>query len=303
MDYFNFKNEVLFVEGVSLEEVAESVDTPVYIYSKNKIIQNYNYFYNTLRKSLGTSTEILVAYSVKSNSNISIINILNKLQSGADVVSGGELKRAIIAGIKGDKVVFSGVGKTDEEMAYAIDNDILQFNVESINELKRLSEIAILKNKKAPVAIRINPDVKAGAHKNIATGLKGTKFGIDYDDYKNIYNLAKSLKGIEIIGLDVHIGSQITELKPFRNAYEKIYTLVSMLRNEGHNILNIDLGGGIGIKYKKSDNLFSLEEFSKMVAKIFGKLGCKLIFEPGRYISGNSGILLTKIIRRIFFYT
>ena len=297
MNNFNFKNNVLNVEDVSVIRIAEIIGTPAYIYSKKSFENNFSNFSNTLKKVLGPKSDILVAYSVKSNSNIAVIDILNSLHSGADVVSIGELQRALKVGIPPDKIVFSGVGKTQEEMAFGIDKNILQFNVESLAELKKLSEISISKGKNCPVAIRINPDIEAGGHKNISTGVHGTKFGIDYKEVQKIYEYASNLKGIKIVGIDVHIGSQITNLAPFKLAYNKIADLVRVLREKGHKISNIDLGGGIGILYDNSDNIFSLTEYAEMVLQTVGNLGCKIIFEPGRFISGNAGLLLTKVVR------
>ena len=297
MKKLNFNNDVLHVEKVSLEDIAKSVGTPVYVYSKKSLIENYSFFHNTLKKTLGSKNDFLVAYSVKSNSNIGVINVLSSLNSGADVVSSGELKRSLMAGISANKIVFSGVGKTDEELAYAINENILQFNVESIDELKKLSSLAVSNNKIAPIAIRVNPDINAGGHQNISTGVKNTKFGIDYEEAHNVYDFASNLEGIKIVGIDVHIGSQISSLEPFRLTFNKISTLVKILRKKGHNVFNIDLGGGIGIQYDDSEKIFSLKEYSETVFKIFGDLDCRIVFEPGRYISGNTGLLLTKIIR------
>ena len=189
------------------------------------------------------------------------------------------------------------MGKTDEELTYAINENILQFNVESIDELKKLSSLAVSNNKIAPIAIRVNPDINAGGHQNISTGVKNTKFGIDYEEAHNVYDFASNLEGIKIVGIDVHIGSQISSLEPFRLTFNKISTLVKILRKKGHNVFNIDLGGGIGIQYDDSEKIFSLKEYSETVCKIFGDLDCRIVFEPGRYISGNTGLLLTKIIR------
>ena len=297
MNSFSFNSDILHVENVSLVKISKNVGTPLYVYSKKQFENNYNLLTSSLNKTLGKKYDILIAYSVKSNSNIAVINILNSLNSGADVVSLGELKRSLKSGISGDRIVFSGVGKTSEEMSFALDANILQFNIESIPELKMLSEIASTKGKKAPIAIRINPDINAGGHKNISTGFEGTKFGIDYKEAQEAYDYASNLKGIEIVGVDIHIGSQINDLEPFRLAYEKVSDLVFSLRDKGHNISNIDLGGGIGILYNDSDHIFSLTEYAAMLKQTVGDLGCKIILEPGRLISGNAGVLLTKIIR------
>jgi len=297
MNFLNYKNEVLHIEDVSLETIAVDVGTPAYLYSEAKLIENFNLFNFALEDKLGKSFKKLIAYSVKSNSNIAVINTLQKLGSGADVVSAGELKRALKAGIKGENIVFSGVGKTIEEIEFAIGKNINQFNVESIEELKLLSEIASSKNYKAPVALRINPDINAGGHEKISTGGSDTKFGIPYQESIEVYELAKSLTGIDVIGLDIHIGSQISSLKPFQVAFEKILELYKNLTNLGYNIKNIDLGGGIGIAYGNEKTLFSLDDYANLVKNTFKGVDSKFIFEPGRCISASAGILLSKIIR------
>jgi len=298
MNFLNYKNEVLYLEDVSLESIAVNVGTPTYIYSEAKLIENYNLFNFALEDKLGKGFKKLIAYSVKSNSNIAVINTLQKLGSGADVVSAGELKRALKAGIKGENIVFSGVGKTLEEIEFAIGKNINQFNVESMEELKLLSEVASSKNYKAPVALRINPDIHAGGHEKISTGGSDTKFGIPYQESMGVYEFAKSLPGINVIGIDIHIGSQITSLKPFQLAFEKILELYKNLINLGYKIENIDLGGGIGVAYGNEKTLFSLDDYADLVKNIFKGVDSKLIFEPGRCISASAGILLSKIIRR-----
>ena len=297
MTFLNYKNNVLHFEDVSLDDISEAVGTPTYVYSQSVLENNFNKIDIALQKKIGKNQQKLIAFSVKSNSNIAIINKLHNLKSGADVVSGGELKRSLIAGVKGNKIVFSGVGKTTEEMLFALESDVLQFNIESISELKQLANIASSNNKVAPIAFRINPDIVAGGHEKIATGGSDTKFGIPYKDAMNAYEYAKSLDGINVVGIDIHIGSQITDLEPFNLAFGKIRELYDQLINDGHNIFNIDLGGGIGIKYDDSDKIFALEDYADLVSKNFKDLNCKLIFEPGRCITASAGILLTKVIR------
>ena len=297
MNFLNYKNDVLHFENVSLEEIAEVSGTPTYVYSEGVIHKNFNNLNRALEDKLGVNNDKLIAFSVKSNSNIAFINSLNKLNSGADVVSEGELKRALAAGMTGEKIVFSGVGKTPEEMLFALENNVMQFNVESVSELNQLSEIALSNNKVAPIAFRINPDIVAGGHEKISTGGSNTKFGIPYDEAIQIYEYAKGLTGIEIVGIDIHIGSQITSLEPFKLAFKKILVLYNELNKLGHNVNNIDLGGGIGIQYLDSDKIFSVDDYAKLVKDYFGNLNCKLIFEPGRYLSASAGILLTKVIR------
>ena len=297
MNYLNYKNDILHFENISLEEIAEFSGTPTYVYSKEAINKNFNNLNLALENKLGINYDKLIAFSVKSNSNIAFINRLKKLNSGADVVSEGELKRALAAGIKGEKIVFSGVGKTYEEMLYALENNVLQFNIESISELNQLSEIAISNNKIAPIAFRINPDIMAGGHAKISTGGSNTKFGIPYDEAIQIYEYAKNLPGIEIVGIDIHIGSQIINLEPFKMAFEKILVLYNELNKLGHKINNIDLGGGIGVPYLDSEKIFSIDDYAELVKNNFGDLNCKLIFEPGRYLAASAGVLLTKVIR------
>ena len=297
MNFLNYKNDVLHIENVSLKEIAESSGTPTYVYSEETLHKNFNSLNAALEKKLGVHHDKLIAFSVKSNSNIAFINCLSKLNSGADVVSEGELKRSLAAGIRGDKIVFSGVGKTSEEMLFALENNVLQFNIESISELNQLSEIAISNNKIAPIAFRINPDIVAGGHEKISTGGSNTKFGIPYNEAIQIYEYAKKLSGIEIVGIDIHIGSQITNLEPFKLAFEKILALYSELSNLGHSINNIDLGGGIGVRYLESEKIFSIDDYANLVKDNFGSLKCKLIFEPGRYLAASAGILLSKVIR------
>ena len=205
MNFLNYKNDVLHFENVSLEEIAEVSGTPTYVYSEGVIHKNFNNLNRALEDKLGVNNDKLIAFSVKSNSNIAFINSLNKLNSGADVVSEGELKRALAAGMTGEKIVFSGVGKTPEEMLFALENNVMQFNVESVSELNQLSEIALSNNKVAPIAFRINPDIVAGGHEKISTGGSNTKFGIPYDEAIQIYEYAKGLTGIEIVGIDIHI--------------------------------------------------------------------------------------------------
>ena len=298
MSNFSYKNRILHIEDVSALDIEKKCKTPVYVYSESSLVKNFLKLENALNSKLGKSHSKLIAYSVKSNSNIAVINVLNKLNSGADVVSSGELKRASIAGIKGEKIVFSGVGKTDEDLELALEYNVLQFNLESISELENLSKIATNKNKMAPIAFRINPDIDAGGHEKISTGGSNTKFGIPYDEAMHAYNYAKTLPGIKVVGIDIHIGSQITELGPFDLAFDKVVLLYNQLIESGHNILNIDLGGGIGVPYDKTIKPFLIEDYAELVRRKFNLINCKLIFEPGRYISANAGILLTKVIRK-----
>ena len=298
MNYFSFKDGVLHVDNISVLEIEKKCATPVYIYSELCLSNNYKALEEALENKLGKSHPKLIAYSVKANSNVAVINVLKKINSGADVVSSGELKRVIKAGITGENIVFSGVGKTKDELSFALDADVMQFNIESISELEMLSEIASFKNKKAPIAFRINPDIDAGGHEKISTGGSSTKFGIPYKQAINAYEYAKTLPGIKVVGIDIHIGSQITDLAPFKLAFNKVLLLYKELIKNGHNIINIDLGGGIGVSYDENTKPFLINEYADLIKEKFGSLDCKLIFEPGRYITANAGILLTKVIRK-----
>ena len=296
MDNFSYKSGLLHVDDVSILAIEKKCTTPAYIYSELCLSNNYKSFEKALEKKLGKEHPKLIAYSVKANSNIAVINALKKLGSGADVVSSGELKRAKKAGINGEKIVFSGVGKTKEELTFALDSNVMQFNIESIPELEMLSEIASSKNKEAPIAFRINPDIDAGGHEKISTGGSNTKFGIPYIDALNVYEYAKNLPGIKVVGIDIHIGSQITDLEPFKMAFNKVLLLYKELKGNGHNIINLDLGGGIGVPYDNNTKPFHIDKYADLINQKFGALDCKLIFEPGRYITANAGILLTKVI-------
>ncbi len=296
MDNFAYKGGLLHVDDVSILAIEKKCTTPSYIYSELCLSNNYKSLEKALDKKLGKERPKLIAYSVKANSNIAVINVLKNLGSGADVVSSGELKRAKKAGINGEKIVFSGVGKTKEELTFALDSNVMQFNIESIPELEMLSEIASSKNKEAPIAFRINPDIDAGGHEKISTGGSNTKFGIPYIDALNVYEYAKNLPGIKVVGIDIHIGSQITDLEPFKMAFNKVLLLYKELKENGHNIVNIDLGGGIGVPYDNNTKPFHIDEYADLINQKFGALDCKLIFEPGRYITANAGILLTKVI-------
>ena len=298
MDNFFYKNGILHIDQVSALDVEKQCKTPMYVYSRLSLENNFKNLENALNAKLGKDYPKLIAFSVKSNSNIAVINVLQKLNSGADVVSSGELKRAKKAGIKGEKIVFSGVGKTDKDLSLALDYKVLQFNVESLEELKKLSKIASEKNMIAPVAFRINPDIDAGGHEKISTGGSNTKFGIPYSQALESYDYAKNLPGIKVVGIDIHIGSQITELEPFDLAFDKVVLLYNELRTAGHDILNIDLGGGIGVPYDDSSQPFLINDYADLVSRKFSSINCKLIFEPGRYLTANAGILLTKVIRK-----
>jgi len=292
MRHFDYKNGELYAEDVALRDIAEKVGTPAYVYSTATFERHYNVFADSF-----SGIDALVAYSVKANSNIAVLATLAKMGAGADVVSGGELARALIAGIPGDKIVFSGVGKTEAEMQAALNANIRVFNVESLPELRLLNKTALSMGKVAPIAFRVNPDVTAGGHDKISTGKKENKFGIAWKHAQSAYAEAASLAGIKIVGVDVHIGSQIDELAPFEAAIEKVGDLIKRLRADGHNIQSFDIGGGLGIPYgDNSKTPPPPAEYGAMVKRLTAHLDVAMIFEPGRMIAGNAGILLTKVL-------
>jgi len=280
---------VLFAEGVSLEAIAKQFGTPTYIYSKNTLIQTFESFKKGLIK-----TDHLICFAVKANSNIAILNLFAGLGAGFDIVSGGELERVIYAGGNPQKIVFSGVGKTESEIEAALKANILCFNVESRSELLRIQEVAEKINMKAPISIRVNPDVDAKTHPYISTGLKDNKFGVDFNQALSIYLDAKGMSHIAIKGIDCHIGSQITELKPFVDALDRVLSLVDQLKKNNIQLSHIDIGGGIGICYQDE----SPPDFEIYIKEILNKikdLNVKIIFEPGRALVGNAGVLLSKV--------
>ena len=291
MNYFSYKDGVLSAEEVSLEDLARRVGTPFYCYSSATLARHYKIFAGALPK------DSLVAFSVKANGNLGVLKTLAKLGAGADVVSGGELKKARAAGIAAEKIVFSGVGKTRAEMRLALSEGIYQFNVESEPELEALNQVALDMKKRAPVTLRINPDVDARTHAKITTGTSETKFGIPFGHARALYKKTAGMKGIEIVGVDVHIGSQIIELEPFAAAFRRVAELVKELRADGHSITRLDLGGGLGVPYEKN-NLPppDPEAYGKVVAEATDGLGCRLIFEPGRLIAANAGVLVSEVI-------
>jgi diaminopimelate decarboxylase len=292
MNHFGYRNGQLHAEDVPLAAIAAEVGTPFYCYSTATLKRHYRVFADAF-----AGAEALVCYSLKGNSNQAVIATLAAEGAGADVVSEGELRRAMAAGIPPTRIVFSGVGKTAREMALALDVGIHQFNVESEPELEALSAIAAQKGHRAPVALRVNPDVDAKTHAKISTGKKENKFGIAWDQARALYGRAAALPGIEVVGVDVHIGSQLTKLDPFAAAFTRIADLVRALRADGHAIRRIDLGGGLGVPYD-----FAAEappapaDYARTVRTAFDGLDCELIFEPGRLIVGNAGVLVASVI-------
>src|SRR3954467_1904775 len=292
MNHFDYRNGVLHAEAVDLAALAEAVGTPFYCYSTATLERHYRVFADAF-----ADVESLVCYSLKANSNQSVLRTLAKLGAGADVVSGGELKRARAAGIPAGKIVFSGVGKTEAELCAALAEDVLCINVESEPELELLSRLAIETGRTARVSIRVNPDVDSGTHAKISTGKSENKFGVPLVHARAVYARAAKLPRLEVTGVDVHIGSQITDLKPMEAAFRILADFVTTLRADGHVISHVDFGGGLGIPYHL-DRTAPPEPaaYAAMVKRVTHNLGCTLMFEPGRMIVGNAGILVTRVI-------
>lgn len=287
---FMHRDSGFYVEDVPIEEIAQAVGTPCYIYSYGALVENFSALSDAF-----SSIAPLICYSVKANSNLSVLKTFAKLGAGFDIVSGGELVRVLQAGGDPSKVVFSGVGKTEEEMKAAIQSGILSFNVESIEELYLLNAVANGLGKKARIAVRVNPDIDPKTHPYISTGLKKSKFGIEVGRAVEVYKKAADMEGIEIVGLDAHIGSQIFDLSPFVASVKKLVKLADLIRKEGISIQYIDIGGGLGIRYKKEDRPPHPREYADIIMKeIDSSYG--LILEPGRSLVGNAGALLTKVL-------
>ena len=292
MDHFIYKNGGLFAENVDVTTIAASVGTPFYLYSTATLIRHFRLFDEAL--SWGPH---LVCYAMKAASNQAILQTLAREGAGMDVVSGGEYARAIAAGVPGERIVFSGVGKTQEEIRTALVGGIRQFNVESEPEMQAISEIAGALGLVASIAIRINPDVDAKTHAKIATGKSENKFGIPISRAREVYAMAARLPGLKIVGIDVHIGSQLTQLEPFEQAYNKVAELTQALREDGHEISRLDLGGGLGIPYARSNEVPPLpSDYGALIERTLGHLGCEIEIEPGRLIAGNAGILVSRVI-------
>jgi diaminopimelate decarboxylase len=292
MHHFSYRNGVLHAEDVALDAIARDVGTPFYCYSTATIERHYGVFTEAFAR-----VDALVCYAVKANSNVSVIRTLARLGCGADVVSEGEIRRALAAGVPPGKIVFSGVGKTQAEMAFALEAGIFGFNVESEAELRALSEVASSRGGRARIAFRINPDVDAKTHAKISTGKSEHKFGVSWRDARALYALARSLPGIDAQGVHMHIGSQITNMEPFKNAFALLASLVEDLRSDGHTISFVNLGGGLGIPYRWDLQEPPLpKEYAEIVIALSNRLGARLLFEPGRVIVGNAGVLVTKVI-------
>jgi diaminopimelate decarboxylase len=290
MDYFHYVNEDLWCENVPLAKVAEEVGTPFYLYSYKTL----NHHFTVFDESFADIPHI-VCFAAKANSNIAILKIFAQLGGGVDIVSGGELYRALLAGVDPQKIVYSGVGKKTEEIEYALHSNILMFNVESVQELEVIDACASRLNKKAGIALRVNPDVDAQTHPHISTGLKENKFGIDVEIALKQYRHASTRKNLEIKGISCHIGSQITKLSPFLDAFGEVKKLLNLLQAEGIVIKYIDLGGGLGIRYNQEEPPHP-SDYAKALISIKNELDCTFIFEPGRVIVGNAGVMVTKVL-------
>jgi diaminopimelate decarboxylase len=295
MHHFQYRAGVLHAESVNIQVLALTVGTPFYCYSTSTIERHYNLF----AKALGAKARIF--YAMKANSNLAVLKTLARLGAGADTVSEGEIRRAIAAGIEPEKIVFSGVGKSDQEVAFAVDAGIYQINIETEDELHALSAIAAGKGRRQAAVFRINPDVGAGGHAKITTGSTENKFGVSISEAERLYDNAASMPGVRMLGLAVHIGSQIRDLGDLEDAFTRLATLVSRLRRHGHTVERLDLGGGLGIPYDMREAVGHgpelINAYAAMVQRVMGGLDVELGFEPGRLIVGNAGILVTRVLR------
>ena len=289
MNAFNYRDGELFAEGVALSAIAERFGTPTYVYSRAHIEAQYRSYTDALQ-----GTEHLVCFAVKANSNLGVLNVLARLGAGFDIVSGGELERVLAAGGRADRVVFSGVGKTREDMRRALEVGVHCFNVESTDELERLQVVAAEMGKIAPISLRVNPDVDAGTHPYISTGLKENKFGIAIADAEAIYVRAAQLPNLDVVGVDCHIGSQLTTVDPFLDALDRLLALVDRLAECGIHLRHLDLGGGVGVRYRDEEPPL-VADYIKAIRERVGTRDLALVFEPGRYIVANAGVLLTRV--------
>jgi diaminopimelate decarboxylase len=292
MDHFNYRGGILHAEDVAIPEIASAVGTPFYLYSTATLTRHFGLFTEAL-----AGMDHLICYAVKANSNLAVLKLMGDLGAGMDVVSGGEYARARAAGVPGDKIVFSGVGKTRAEMRMALEGGIRQFNLESEPEMLALSEVAVAMGVTVPVTLRVNPDIDAKTHAKIATGKSDNKFGIPISRARAAYAATAAQPGLQVVGIDVHIGSQLTDLDPFRQAYAKVAELTRQLRADGHTISRLDLGGGLGIPYERSNTAPPLPiEYGQVIRETVGDLGCEIEIEPGRLIAGNAGIMVSSVI-------
>jgi diaminopimelate decarboxylase len=292
MHHFAYRDGVLHAEDVSLADLADRVGTPFYCYATATLERHYR----VLQQAFA-GLDTLICYAIKANSNQAVIATLGGLGAGVEIVSEGELRRALAAGVPADRIIFAGVGKTREEMAFALREGILGFNVESEPELEALSEVAAALGASARIALRVNPDVDAKTHAKIATGKAENKFGVPYDDVPRLYDKAARLPGLAVAGIHMHIGSQITDLKPFRNAFTLMRELVGALRAGGHRIEHLDMGGGLGVPYRSGNDIPpSPHAYAGVVRETVGDLGLKIVLEPGRMIVANAGVLVARVI-------
>lgn len=290
MHDFNYVNDEMWCEGIPVSRIAEEVGTPVYIYSQHTLLNHFRVFDGAF-----SGITHLTCFAVKANSNLAVLNAIAREGGGADIVSGGELYRALKAGVAPQKIVYSGVGKRDDEIVFAVDTDILMFNIESLQELERINILAGTRQKKAGIALRVNPDVDPDTHPYISTGLKENKFGIDIVEAVKLYRHAKTLEHIELKGISCHIGSQLTKLSPFVDALKHLKILESELRSEGIQIRYLDLGGGLGIQYDEETPPHP-SEYAAAITSLARTLDVTFVFEPGRIIMGNAGILATRVL-------
>ncbi|WP_019520559.1 diaminopimelate decarboxylase [Faucicola boevrei] len=289
LPFLEYADNRLTMDGVDLNTVANEFGTPVYVYSKQAILANYQAYDDSF-----SDISHQICYAVKANSNLAVLQALAKVGAGFDLVTGGELARVLKAGGDPTKIVFSGLGKSHADIEKALDVGIACFNVESVSELNRISEVAVKLSKTAPISLRVNPDVDAKTHPYISTGLKENKFGISHDDAVNVYKIAKDLPNLDIIGIDCHIGSQLTEIRPFMDALDKVIELIEQLKQQDIHLKHIDLGGGLGVRY--TDEIpVDLADFANALLPKLQKLGLKVYLEPGRSIVANAGVLVTKV--------
>ena len=294
LTYKNTKNhDEIFIENIAISEIAKKVGTPFYCYSKKSLVENYQNFVDAF--SHAGITDYKICYAIKANFNIHLVKILSELGAGIDAVSAGEVFRGIKAKVNPKKIVFAGVGKTREEMEYALKNGVEEFSVESVAEMFLLNEVATSLNKKAKFSLRVNPNVDAKTHDKISTGRKGDKFGVDIEKAEEIYAQAAKLPGLEIHGIAMHIGSQITVLEPFKLAFQKLRELCLKLKEQGHKISALDFGGGIGILYK-NENTLLLNDYAKLIKEMIAGLNVSVTIAPGRAMVGNAGVLVTKVV-------
>ena len=293
MDHFRLIDGVMHAEDVPLPRIAAEVGTPVYVYSRATLERHAQVF----REALAPLGDPLIAFAVKSNPNLAVLKVLQRQGFGADVVSGGELMRALAAGMEPGKIVFSGVGKTDAELSLGLDKAIGQFNIESREEGRELAALAAARGQRAPACLRVNPDVDAKTHEKISTGKAENKFGVPLIRARETYAELASLPGLDLRGVAIHIGSQLADLEPLETAFAKVATLIADLRAAGHTITHVDLGGGLGVPYRRGEVMPSPAEYGAMVARATRGWDVKLTFEPGRVIAGNAGVLLTRVIR------